>query len=411
MSGSDALSAPPATKGRWSLRTWGPVLGLALLLRLVLVALTPHVILPSDGREYEAVARSLLETHSYGLQTIRAPGYPTLIAVVYWVLGPDLVRLRVVEAVLGTIGVGVIGVVGASLFGTSAGLLAAVLAAVNPVLVVLPSTQYSENTLVLLVALAFAAAFAGWRRGGLGWWALSGALLGAAVLTRPNAVLLLPGLAIGFALALRRERRRWILPLAAALAAVVLVISPWVARNYRVHHRWFFVATGGGRAMWFGNNARTRAITSEPTYFDPELMKQLLAQPDGFAQDQYLYRLGVTFIREHPGRAALLYLAKLRNLFALYPVTYSHSLFTSTWSAVGQTAISAVIFLGAILALALRLRSTPALWPMLGCIVSFALVNSVFWTVMRYRMVFEPCLLWMAGVGWIAWAGRRKLSP
>ena len=86
---------------------------------------------------------------------------------------------------------------------------------------------------MLLVTLGFAA----WRRGGLARWALAGAQFGLVPLTRPNTVTLLPGLALGFALALRRERRRWVLPLLTAGVAALLVISPRVIRNQHVHHR------------------------------------------------------------------------------------------------------------------------------------------------------------------------------
>ena len=48
---------------------------------------------------------------------------------------------------------------------------------------------------------------------------------------------------------------------------------------------------------------------------------------------------------------------------------------------------------------------------MVGGIVTFALANAVFFTVMRYRMAFEPCLLWMAGLGWATTRWRRSVSP
>ena len=406
-----SLATAPASGGRpvrgWM---WAAVLAVALLARLVIVAVTPREIQWSDGREYDEIARSIYQHHGYGMQTARPPGYPTLIAAVYGLLGPDLVRLRVVEALLGTLSVGVLGAVGASLFGGPAGLLAAAMAAMNPVLALLPSTQYSENTLVLLVTLGFAAAFAAWRRGGLARWALAGALFGLVLLTRPNAVTLLPGLALGFALALRRERRRWVLPLLTAGVAALLVLSPWIIRNQRVHHHWFFVATGGGRQFWYGNNLAATGASNSVTPLDPDLLSELLRQPDQVVRERLQYERGMEFVRQHPGRAAWLYAIKLGNLFALYPETYGRSTFLTPLSRLCESLVSAVIFLGALLALS-RLRRTPALWPMVGGIVTFALTNAVFFTVMRYRMAFEPCLLWMAGLGWATTLWRPSVSP
>lgn len=378
---------------------WLAVLGVAVLARMAFALLTPRVIAWPDGREFEAVARSLLEHGTYGLQTLRPPGYPTLIAGVYALFGPSLLVLRVVEAVLGALAVLVAGRVGADLFGPRAGLITALLMALHPVLAFLPSTQYSENTLVLALTLAFAATFAAWRLGGIGRWALAGALFGLAVLVRPNSVLLLPGLALGLFAALRREGRTWLAPALAAAAALCLIVAPWVVRCHRVHGQWFFVTTGGGRQFWFGNNPHATGATTDLHYFDAAVLDSLRRFPDERAQERWLYARGLDFVREQPGRAAQLYLIKLGNLFALWPETYSRTAFVNVWSRWSQGLASLVIFAGALLALR-RWRAEPALWPLVGAVASFALANAVFFTVMRYRMSVEPCLLWMAGAGW-----------
>jgi hypothetical protein len=76
---------------------------------------------------------------------------------------------------------------------------------------------------------------------------------------------------------------------------------------------------------------------------------------------------------------------------------------------VTQGIMSVLVFLGALLSLS-RWRQEPALWPLAGAVVSFALVNAIFFASMRYRMAFEPCLLLMAGLGW-AIALRRADPP
>ncbi|MBI5711341.1 MAG: glycosyltransferase family 39 protein [Candidatus Eisenbacteria bacterium] len=395
---------PPGGPPRWA---WWAVLAVALAARLALVLVTPREILWPDGSEFEAVARSLLGHQGYGLQTLRPPGYPTFIALVYALLGPGLIGLRIVEACVGTAAVGVIGLVGASLFGPLAGFVAMAIAAVHPVLAFLPSTQFSENLLVFAVVLALWAAFGAWRRGGLARWALAGALFGVCTLIRPNVVLMLPGLGLGFALALRQQRRAWLAPAAVCALALALTVTPWVVRNHHVHHRWYFVATGGGRQFWFGNNPAASGATASLMLPDSAMQAEIGRLPDDAARERFLYRRGLSFVREHPGRAFQLYLVKLGNLFALFPQTCSRTAFLTPPSQAAQAAASLLVFLGVLLALR-RLRRTPALWPMAGAIVSFALTNAVFFTVMRYRMAFEPCLLWMAGAGWVWTLGRGK---
>lgn len=392
-------STAPLSESRGHGRIAWALIGLALGLRLAVVAIAPRTILWPDGLEFEAIGRNLLLHGSYGLQTLRPPGYPTLIAIVYRIFGPHLLALRLIEVVLGTVSVAVIGFVGRRLFGVTAGLIALALAAIHPVLALLPATQFSENLLVLVLVLALAAAFSAWRERSLARWALAGVCFGLAVLVRPNAVLLLPGLAVGFAFALRRERRPWIGAALACAAALVLTVSPWIVRNHAVHHRWYFVATGGGRQFWFGNNERASGASGSLTLPDSTMRVAMSTMPDDAARERYLYGQGLRFVRTHPGRATQLYLIKLGNLFALFPETYSRTAFLNPLSRAAQGLASVVIFLGALLALG-RLTRSPAMWPMVGAVISFALANAVFFTVMRYRLAFEPCLLWMAGAGW-----------
>jgi 4-amino-4-deoxy-L-arabinose transferase-like glycosyltransferase len=395
------LAGPPAgtpAPGGWPPAVWIAVLAVALIVRVGFAIAVPRTIQWSDGREYDEMARLLVEHGSYGIRTLRAPGYPTLIAAVYRVFGESLLALRLVEAVLGTITVGLLGLIGSRRFGRGAGLATAILTALHPVLAFMPSTQYTENTLGLVIALVIGAAFTAERGGQLWRWAAMGALLGVATLIRPNVIVLFPGLALGLTAMLRRERRRWLVPVISAGAALVLVLVPWVVRNHQVYGRWFFITTGGGRQIWMGNNPWTDCAPWKQTVPDSAMQADLDRLPDEFARDRYLYASAVEFMRRSPARAAQLYGVKLRNIYALYPEPVSR-MYANPWSRWSQGIASAIVFLGALLALR-RWRVEPALWPLVGGIVSFTLPNAVVLTGMRYRLAIEPCLLLMAGLGW-----------
>jgi 4-amino-4-deoxy-L-arabinose transferase-like glycosyltransferase len=371
----------------------------ALATRLAFVAVMPREILWPDGREFLEVARSLRAHEGFGLQTLRPPGYPAFMAGVFAVTGEDLLALRVVEAVLGAVSVVLIAGVGVAAFGVTAGVVSGAIAALHPVLSFLPSTQYSENVLVFVLVLALGAMLAGLRRDGLLRWIACGALLGIACLVRPNVILLVPGLLLGCAIALSRARRSWFVPALACLLALAAVVSPWELRNHRVHGRWYFVATGGGRQFWLGNNPGATGSTTIINWLDAADQDTFDRLPDDIARERWLYGRGMEFVRTQPGRAAQLYLLKLRNLFALWPEPLSRKVTIDAWGRSAQACASVVIYAGAILAL-VRRRNEPAMWPLVLGIVSFALVNAVFFTVMRYRVAFEPSLLWLAGAGW-----------
>jgi 4-amino-4-deoxy-L-arabinose transferase-like glycosyltransferase len=396
---------------RWPPRpgiAWLAILVAALAVRVAFVATLPRAILWADAQEYEAAGRRLYEQGTYGLQALRPPGYPTLIAAVYHLFGESLLALRLVEAVLAVVSVALIGLIGTRVFGRRAGLIAGALAALHPVLAFLPSTQYSESTLVLVITLGLAATFAALGQGGRWRWLIAGLLLGVATLVRANTIGLFPGLALGLVLALRRARRGVLAPALVFGLGLGLAIAPWMIRDHQVMGRWFFISTGGGRQFWLGNNPAANGSTIVHPVPDAKTQAALDRLPDEFARDRYLYAEGTRYVREHPGRAARLYLFELGNLFALYPETSTH-IYVNPWSRVAQSVSSLLVFAGTLVAI-VRRRREPALWPLLLASLSFALINSVVLTGMRYRMVIEPCLILMAGAGWAALLGARP-SP
>jgi len=384
------------------------VVGLALLARLVFVlAIVPPRLQWADSEQYEEVGRLLYEHGTYGPQSLRAPGYPTLIAGIYHLLGPNLIGLRVVEALLSTLAVGLIGWLGSRLFGARAGIVAMALAAFHPMLAFLPSTQYTESTAALVTVLILIATFGALQRGGAWRWGVVGLLLGVQTLIRPNSIAFVPGLGLACLLLLRRERRGWIAPALIAGLTLVLAVTPWIVRNHSLHGQWFFISTGGGRALWLGNNPNATNDTRLDYVIDPEAREKMQTLPP-YAQDRYLYGKALEFMREHPDRAASHYARKLGNIFALYPDPLVTT-YVNPASRISQGAASLVLFLGLLLALR-HLRAEPRLWPLALGSLTFVLATALAFSNLRYRMLVEPALILMAGFGYARWIEGRRLD-
>jgi len=374
---------------------------LALGVRLAFVFVMPRAILFPDGLQYVAVAQSLLAGHGFGLQTLRPPGYPAFIAAVWWVTGQDLIALRVVEALVGTLTVALIGAFGTRWFGRGAGRLAMAFAALHPVLAYLPSTQYSENLLVLVCVLAYGCLFDAIARPrrGLWPWIAGGVFLGVASLIRPNVAVLAPGLLLGAAWPLSRAGRGFLLPGLACVVALSLTLAPWMIRNHREHGHWFFIATGGGRSLWLGSNDLSSGRAGSIAAPDSAMLADLGRQPDDVARDRRFAELGLAWMKADPARAARRYLIHMSSLWAIYPDTATRAPFINLAARVAQGVASVVIFAGALVSLA-RARDVPLLAPMVAAIVLFSLVNAMFFMVLRYRMPLEPLLIWMSALGW-----------
>src|SRR5262249_50700161 len=159
----------------------------------------------------------------------------------------------VVHCVLGAVAVWLVYRIGRRAYGARVGLLAAAAYAVFPP-AVRQSTELASEPLGVLLFLVFldaALAFASrptWVRA-----ALTGCVLGLALLTRSNYVVMIPLFALWF---LWQFRGRWnhLMLGFSSLAFAALVLTPWVVRNYRVFGEFVPLSTTGGSALLQGNN-------------------------------------------------------------------------------------------------------------------------------------------------------------
>ena len=385
---------------------WVVLLLLALACRLAFVLTAPDRFLWTDGRLYERIARGLLESGKFVAEPIYPPGYPFFIAAVYKLFGSSLLALRIVEALIGTATVGLIGWFGSRWFGPLPGAIAALLAAFHPIMVFLPMTQYAETLLMFLTALGFGVIGCALRRPRGLLWLASGVVFGLSMLVKPVSTSFLPGLALGSWIQLGRVRYpRW----RAALLFVVglaLPLTPWVLRSHAVHDRWFLVSTGGGRLFWVVNNRATDGVN---TMLDtPDLVDTLIARPSYIDRDQYYYRVGQEFVREQPVRALTGYARRITKLWALYPTPITKNQYSIDLADWVMGTMSLLLYAGAAIGLT-RLGGTGlAALPL--AMASFTLMNCWYFMVMRYRMTFESILLWLAGLGY-AWLLSERKRP
>jgi 4-amino-4-deoxy-L-arabinose transferase-like glycosyltransferase len=213
-----------------------------------------------DSNTYLSISKSLYEEGSYGGPGFRdasdwSPGAPLLFAATYFVTGGvHDGAARMVLALLGTIGIAVVYLLGRRLGGPAVGLVAALLAAVYPAFIYSTGLLLSEPGAVLLLPATVLALLWADERESTWAWALPGALLGLTALFRPEYAVF--GI-VFFVLIMLRVRRRgnWrggVESAALFLAALAIVILPWTIRNYVVLDRVVPVSTGGGKALYIG---------------------------------------------------------------------------------------------------------------------------------------------------------------
>lgn len=209
-----------------------------------------------DARGYHQIAVNLLEGHGFSLQagppyrpdSVRTPLYPAFVALVYAIAGPRPEAVVPAQAALDALTALLVGAVVARLAGTRTGFVAAVAYAVMPGQIRMANALMTETVLAFCLILA-TLLFTGFVAGGapraqpagrrLTLALACGLLLGLGVLCKPNVVVLPVVYALGAAWAARgtSRRREAIQAGGLVLGGALLVIMPWVARNWSVFGR------------------------------------------------------------------------------------------------------------------------------------------------------------------------------
>jgi len=237
------------------------VLGLGLAARLVLlfVYLATHN-WQAETWEYEIIARNLLAGRGFTIERNNAlyssfvvPVFPLVCALLHLIGGSGFGWYYVFH-LLTSAGIMVLTyAIAHRWYGVHTAGLAALLVALEPGLIVYHAYKVDvialSTFLLLLGVYLFAVMMDRWSRS---LAVLVGIVAGLGVLTRPDLV----GFLVVPAVWITAERKRfreacWIAAL--ILLGTVVVMTPWFARNYRLHGK-FVLTTMAGETLWAGNN-------------------------------------------------------------------------------------------------------------------------------------------------------------
>ncbi len=294
----------------------------ALLFRLLVMQ--AHHLYPLGGDEigFFEQARAFVQGKGYhDLPLMRAPLYPFFLAVLFRLLGAEVLAARLAQALLSTAVVPLLYLWAGRRHGHRAGLVAAALGGAFFTLVVQSTLLLTETLFLFLVVLGLV--FVEWgggrpdrpeqdgrdpdgpdlarpapdrpeslsyrrgrRLGQPGWLPLlAGVVLGLAVLTRSAGLPLIGLAALCYLLnpPPPPSLRRRLGPALLVLAGSCLVIAPWTVRNAIVHRALILVDTTSSVNLWLDNDPdRGRDAVKAELLQYPEGERQSLALRQGW---------------------------------------------------------------------------------------------------------------------------------
>jgi 4-amino-4-deoxy-L-arabinose transferase-like glycosyltransferase len=321
---------------------------------------------------------------------------------------------RYTMAVLGTLLVALVGLLGRRIGGDTVGLVAAAIAAVSPNIWVNDGLVMSETlTALTVVGTLFAALW--WReRPSTRRAAVVGALCGLAILARVEFALLVPLLVLVFAFTLRRpwsERRKQAL---VAVGVALVVIAPWVGFNLSRFHDPTFVSTNDGLTL-AGANCDS-VYHGSSTGFWSLACGENPPPGDQSQVSSALRRRGLDYMKHHAARVPAVVLARLGRTWSLFRpldmVQLNRGEDREPWvTRLGLVAYYPTLLLAIAGVVALwRRRSRAVLWALLVPAVVVTLNTMVTYGQTRFRAGAEPTLALLAAVGAVALVRRLRAT-
>jgi 4-amino-4-deoxy-L-arabinose transferase-like glycosyltransferase len=412
-------------------RAW-VLLAVALILRASLVGATFDTPTTLDPADFSRTGLSIAQGHGYpnsnrapagGPSAFRPPAYPLFLGGVYAVAGEEAPpAARMVQALLGTLTVALIGIIATRIWGRRIGVLALGIAAVAPPLVVMSTALISEALFVPLVLGAVACVLEARRSPRpVRWTIAAGVLVGVAELTRTNALVLLIPLGIAvWQIGPRSGWRALIRPALLALAAV-LVIAPWTLRNLFVLHAFVPVSTEVGYTLAGTYNLASRAdkhwpaVWKEAEHGASSEYGQILfsASVERWSErklDDRLLSAAIADIRRDPSYMLKVAAFNAVRMFHLGELDFAVANLRDTGipraPAVFEIAGFYVLGLLALSGIAARRVRQAPLWLWL---VPLLLLSTVLVTgFIRFRAGIDPFLVMLAAVGLAALGARAR---
>ncbi len=393
------------------------ILAAAFVLRLILAVgvqyQLDHVwkrqfVVEGDANGYWELGEKLARGEPYELYTpprrvLRMPGFPLFLAAGIKLSGgsPWFARLMLVGT--GTAACGMVYLLGRELSGPTVGQIAAAICAVLPAEIGFSALLLSETLFAMLLAGSLVLMARLLRRQteetasgyGVGLSLGIGVAIAAACYVRPGWLLFAPAFVVVLLLLADRKRTA-LLQGGLIMAALIVSLLPWAARNHHVTGHWVFTTLWVGPSLYDGLHEGATGA-SDMRFFDRD---QVLNRMSEYQMDRHYRSLAWQFVREHPARTLQLAGVKLTRYWSPWPLTPQFD----SWLLRLPLAIS---FLALIIAAIVggwhARRDLPLLILTAGPILYFAAIHSLFVGSMRYRLPAEYPLCVLAALGLHAW--------
>jgi len=328
----------------------------------------------------------------------RPPLFPLFLAAIYRIFGHSFLAAKIFLAALGSFSCVLVYLITKKLFNITTAIFAAIAMIFYPTFIYF-NGYLAPETLTLFSLLLFVYFLAkDIDSPSVKNYIFAGISLGFAVLCR-TILSVLPVFILFWMVFNSKNKKRTIKNFLVMSIFIILTVSPWVVRNYKIHGVFMLNSTDGGQAIFINNNEKSFKIEPSGVAYNYDALE--FKGRNELEITKILYQRGVQFIKTNPRKFIQYVSYRFLNFWRLFPHT---SLPDKPYS-VKQIVISFSyvfpLFIFAILGFIYSLRDFRKKSILFLVIFYYSSTYILVRATIRYRMPIEPYLIIFASFGLI----------
>jgi tetratricopeptide (TPR) repeat protein len=383
-------------------------------------------VLMVDARAYDEWAQRIAAGNWFGDEVFyQAPFYPYFLACIYKLFDHNVSAVRTVQILIGSASCLLVMAAGLRFFSLRVGVVAGLLLAVYPPVIFFDALIQKAVLGVFFMALLLFTLARTLNELQWQWLLASGVVLGCFVLTRENALILVPVIVVW--ILVRSRPKSWILKAASVAAfgvGIACVLVPVGLRNRVIGGEFILTTSQLGPNFYIGNNSNADGRTApvRPRRDDPAFERDdsvAIAEASLGREltpgevSRYWLERSLTYIRSQPGHWMRLLLKKCYLVWHRTEIMDAEAIEAYQRSSGLLHALGWGLHLGTICPLAVigvwATRSKfRRIWLLHALVLAVAVSITLFFVNARYRVVMIPGLVMLAAAGLIELSARLR---
>ena len=371
---------------------------------------------------HHQVAQNITLGHGFVLDvgqpySFNPPGYAFVLACSYFLFGQNWFAVAFSQAAISMISIALVYLVARKLFNRESGMFAAALSSFYPYTVyhssrVMDTTLFTLIMLVIICLLVHVWQDADWKK-----WLLIGLVMGLGCLVRTTMLAVFISISVWLIIVL--GWRQGVAAISICSLGVILVVSPWTARNFVTERELIFISSKGMANAYIGNNQLTMEYIDQGISLDKLWQDDRFEWPpkglSGADERRWYFSQVVEFVKNNTNDYQILLYRKLNSFWSpsINP-SIEHSGGSDAWSEDGglffnvsfryvrditYTVSYVILVVLAVLGLANSLSWRRETLLVLLILSMYTLVNVLVWTSTRLRIPLDSLLAIFAGFG------------